>query len=57
MKVVGGGGSWRQTSVLTAVDSERVASSPVVVGGGKATVGIQWMMAGGRMLVRGRLIY
>jgi hypothetical protein len=40
-----------------AVDGKQAASSPVVVGGGKAIVGIQWMMAGGRMLVGGRIIY
>jgi hypothetical protein len=45
MKVVGGGGTggggdWRQTSVLTAVDNKWTVSSPVVVGGGKAIVGV-----------------
>jgi hypothetical protein len=50
----GGGGGRRRTSVLTAVDCERAASSPIVVGGGEAIVGVQWTMAGGRMLVGGR---
>jgi hypothetical protein len=54
---VGGGGSRRRTSVLMAVDGEWVASFPIVVGGGKAIVGVQWTMAGGRMLVGGRIIY
>jgi hypothetical protein len=40
-----------------AVDGEWAASSPIVVGGGEAIVGIQWMMAGERMLVGGRIIY
>ena len=53
----GGSGGWWWTSVLTAVDGERVASSPVVVGGGKAIVGVQWTIAGRRMLVGGRIIY
>jgi hypothetical protein len=48
MKAVGSG-----TSVLTAVDGKRVASSPIVVGGGEAIVGIKWTMAGRRKLVRG----
>jgi hypothetical protein len=53
----GGNGGWRRTSVLTAVDGKLAASSPVVVGGGKAIVSVQWIMAGGRMLVGGRIIY
>jgi hypothetical protein len=62
MKGVGGGGGngsggWERTSVLTAVDSKGVDSSPVVIGGGEAIVGVQWTMAGGRMLVGGRIIY
>jgi hypothetical protein len=60
MKAVGGGGGSggrRRTSVLTAVDSERVAFSPVIVGGGKAIVGVQLTMASGRMLVGGIIIY
>jgi hypothetical protein len=60
MKAVGGGGGGggrQRMSVLTAVDGERAASSPVVVGGGKAIVGVQWTMASGRMLVGGRIIY
>jgi hypothetical protein len=67
MKEVGGGGGgagggdgcggWRRTSVLTAVDGEQAASSPDIVGSGKAIIGIQWMMAGRRMLVGGRIIY
>ncbi len=63
MKAVGisgggsGSGGWRRTSVLTAVDGEWAASSPVIVGGGEAIFGIQWTMAGGRMLVGGRIIY
>jgi hypothetical protein len=64
MKAVGGGsggdgsgGSQQRTSVLTAVDGERAASSPVDLGGSKAIVGVQWTMAGRRMLVGGRIIY
>jgi hypothetical protein len=61
MKAIGGGGggsgSWRQTSVMTAVDGNQAASSPIVVGGSKAIIGFKWMMAGGRMLVGGRIIY
>jgi hypothetical protein len=61
MKVVGGGsgggGGRRRTSVLMAVGGERAASSPIVVGSGKAIVGVQWTMAGRRMLVGGRIIY
>ncbi len=53
----GGSGGWQRTSVLKAVDGKRVASSPLVVGGGKAIVGVQWTMAGRRMLVGGRIIY
>jgi hypothetical protein len=53
----GGGGGWRWTSVLTTVDSEQAASSPLVVGGSEATVGVQWTMASGRMLVGGGIIY
>jgi hypothetical protein len=58
MKAVDSGGSdgWRQTSVLMAVDGKRAASSPVVVGGSEAIVGVQWTMASGRMLVGGRII-
>ena len=62
MKVVGGGGGsgggsgWRWTSVLTAVDGKWAASSPIVIGGGEAIVGIQLTMAGRRMLVRDRII-
>jgi hypothetical protein len=57
--VVGGsgGGSWQWTSVLMAVDGKQAASSPVVVGGGKVIVSVRWTMAGGRMLVGGRIIY
>jgi hypothetical protein len=40
-----------------AVDRERAASFPIVIGGGEAIVGVQWAMAGGRMLVGGRIIY
>jgi hypothetical protein len=59
MKAVGGGGGsgWQRTSVLMAVDGERAASSPIVVGGGDAIVGVQWKMANGRILVGGRIIY
>jgi hypothetical protein len=53
----GGSGSWRQTSVLMAVDGKRAASSPIVVGSGKAILGVQWTMASGRMLLGGRIIY
>jgi hypothetical protein len=53
----GGSGGRRWTLALMAVDGERAASSPIDVGGGKAIVGIQWTMAGGRMLVGGRIIY
>jgi hypothetical protein len=53
----GSGSGWRRTSVLMAVDGKQAASSPVVVCGGEAIVGIQWTMAGGRMLVGGRIIY
>jgi hypothetical protein len=53
----GGGGGWRWTSVLMAVDGEWAASSPVFISGGKAIVGVQWTMAGRRMLVGGRIIY
>jgi hypothetical protein len=59
MKAVGGGGGSgsgrRQT--LTAVDDKRLASYPVVVGGGEAIIGVQWTMADGRILVGGRIIY
>ncbi len=40
------GSGWRRTTVLMGVNGERAASSPVVVGGGKAIVGRQWMIAG-----------
>jgi hypothetical protein len=53
----GSGGGWRWRSVLTAVDGKQAASPPVVVGGGKAIVSVQWTMAGGRMLLGGRIIY
>jgi hypothetical protein len=53
MKVVGGsggggggGGIWRRTTVPTAVDGERGASSPIVIGGGEAIVGGQWTIVG-----------
>ncbi len=58
MKAFGGGkgGDRRQTTVLTAVKGKRVASSPIVVGGGKAIVSGQWTISGWR-LVGGRIIY
>ncbi len=57
MKAVGGGGGGggegggrgrgrRQTTVSMAVDGKWAASSPVVVGGGKAIVGGQLTIAG-----------
>jgi hypothetical protein len=52
-----GSGGRQRMSVLMAVDGKRAASSPIVVGGSKAIVGIQWTMAGERMLVGGRIIY
>jgi hypothetical protein len=58
MKVVGGGGGGRRRmTVLTAVDGERAASSPIVIGSGKAIIGGQWTMAGSRRLLGGRIIY
>jgi hypothetical protein len=51
MKAVGSsGGSGRQLVAIDSVDGDgrqqQGASSPIVVGGGKAIVGEQWTMAG-----------
>jgi hypothetical protein len=49
MKAVGGvgsGGGQRRASVLTAVDGKWAASSPVIVGGIKAIISVQWKMVG-----------
>jgi hypothetical protein len=53
----GGSGGWRRTLVLTAVNGKQAASSPVVVSSCEAIVGVQWTMAGRRMLVGGRVIF
>jgi hypothetical protein len=47
MKAVGsgGGGGWWRMTVLTEVEGERVASSPVVIGGSEAIIGGQSTMA------------
>jgi hypothetical protein len=46
----GGGSSWGRSAADDSVDGnerrQRVASSPLDIGGGKAIVGGQWMMAG-----------
>jgi hypothetical protein len=42
---------------VNGMDSKRAASSPIVIGGGKAIVGRQLTMASRRMLVGGRVIF